>query len=440
MSLTSPLMAKKLLSLFIPVILTLASASSPLAETASPKPLPPGFKMLQYHEVKSNAAAERSTRPIMIEHFEIPLELIDVSMAKRIPKNVASSLIFKKNGKPYLRWIINPEDTKWHKEVESYLKEKGVEAARGRYFTAYQTASRSYFLVDPKTGAVFSAKVSTDKTGGQWTDKKQTWEDAKQVRLAYEYIMDAIKSRGGLGNGVLIDEPAAFGLSKINHGFLIRTYDALLNNPNLRLIPGFSVLHEEFGRELAERNGAKDPAAFWNEHYNKPLARALAELYAISGMQFDSPHSQNFLVELDEKGRPQGRIAMRDFGDAFVTEEAVKAARRGDLAKAWEPSNVTKESLRVSIGLLHGNKSPSWINENIYKGYSRDFYSEFEKEFQRTTGVDISKSSHPIFRSHLYFTKNYSIVSKSGLEYLKWLKNGRPRMGLTCRDAFRKAI
>ncbi|HRP08704.1 MAG TPA: 3'-5' exonuclease, partial [Gemmatimonadales bacterium] len=73
-----------------------------------------------------------------------------------------------------------------------------------------------------------------------------------------------------------------------------------------------------------------DPAAFWNEHYNKPLARAIAEFAAITGMSYDSPHSQNFLVELDAGNRPTGRIVLRDFGDATLVrlEENYRSTRQ----------------------------------------------------------------------------------------------------------------
>lgn len=430
----APFLFRKALSFFVVFAFlasTLATASQNHTQVAE---LPEPFKVLQVHEAKSNAVAERSTDPVMIEHYEVPLRIVDVSIANRIPSEIVSSLIFEKNGEKYLRWIINPEDTKWHKEVAQYLKSRGIPVIRGQYFTAYQTASRSYLVVDPKTGVTFSVKVSTNNTGGHWRDKKQTWEDAKQVRMAYEYITEEIKNRGGLKHGILIDEPAAFGLRAIDQGMLIRTYD-VLHNGETRLVPGFSVLHEAFGRYLATLNGSTDPADFWNEHYNKPLARALAELYAFTGMQYDSPHSQNFLVEIDRKGRPTGRIAFRDFGDAYLTSDALEANRRTELVRHWEKDNVRRSDINVAVGLLHGNVNPSWINQFVYTRYGMDFFDEFEREFKRVTGVDISNKT-PMAAKGLYFSKTYSTEPAAGQEYLEWLRSGHP---ISCRIVFKAA-
>lgn len=427
---------RKVVSVFI-VFGLLVSALATASQNQKPvAELPKPFEILQLHEAKSNAVAERSTKPIAIEHFEIPLRIVEVDVAKRIPKEILSSLIFEKNGEKYLRWIINPEDTKWHREVAQYLRSKGIPVIKGQYFTAYQTASRSYLVVDPKTGATFSVKVSTNNTGGHWTDKKQTWEDARQVRWAYEYVHDQIRRRGGLKHGILIDEPAAFGLPAIDQGMLVRTYSVLEKGRSF-LLPGFAVLHDAVGRNLAFANGSNQPAEYWNEHYNRPLARALAELYAITGMQYDSPHSQNFLVEFDLDGRPTGRIGIRDFGDVYVTAEALEANGRSDLVRNWDTDNLRRGVFDVAIGLLHGNINPSWIDGEIYTRYAYDFFNEFEREFKRVTGIDLGTTRTPMSLQALYFSKRYLTDSEEGQKYLEWLRIRQPG---SCRHIFKKAM
>src|SRR3954468_5502541 len=78
---------------------------------------------LVYFETQANAVSKRSDHAIKIEHFEIPLSVIEKLQSDSSDKGALESLIFKKeDGKQYVRWIINPEDTKWHKDVEKWLK------------------------------------------------------------------------------------------------------------------------------------------------------------------------------------------------------------------------------------------------------------------------------------------------------------------------------
>lgn len=426
----------------VSILVLLGFIFSAFADTQPTTPqlddLPDLFKILQVHEVSVNALSVRSTEPVALEHYEIPLRAVETDISSRLSENIKSSLIFEKNGEKYVRWIINPEDTKWHLEVAEHLRSKNIPVVKGQYFTGYQTASRSYLVIDPKTKATFSLKVSTNHTGGQWTDKKQEWEDAKQIRTAYDYVFDAIKKHGQLKHAIVIDEPAAFGLPAIDQAMVVRTYD-VLERGNSILIPGFSVLHGLYGERFAARHNSNDPAAFWNEHYNKPLARAMAELYAITGMQYDSPHSQNFLVELDFNGKPTGRIAFRDFGDAFVNPEALEAHGRPDLAEKWDKDNIKPKVLDVGVGLLHGNYWPKWIPQEIYQAYAHDFFKVFESEFKRITGSDIGKNVTDISinSTGTYYTKYYPTDSVEGQRYLNWL---RRHSSLSCRAIFKQAM
>ena len=84
----------------------------------------PEVDALVKFETRGNADAARNPNMIPIEHYEIPLDQLEADISKRIPVDVRDSLIFEKDGRKYVRWLINPEDTKWHKEVEKWLDRK----------------------------------------------------------------------------------------------------------------------------------------------------------------------------------------------------------------------------------------------------------------------------------------------------------------------------
>ncbi|MGZ3772329.1 MAG: ferric iron reductase [Pseudobdellovibrionaceae bacterium] len=377
-------------------------------------------------ETHSNAVASRDSNFVKLEHYEIPLELVVSNIALRSNPEFVNSMIFEKNGKKFVRWVINPEDTKWYKEVEAFLIKHNIQPVHHKHFIGYMTASRSYIAVDPKTGAEFSVKVSTDKTGGNWRDKKQTLEDGEQIRMMTDFVNKQVKSQPELKNIILADEPIVFGIKDIDHGMVIRSYEELTKSGK-RYVPGFSIMHEKFGKDLALANGSSDPAAYWNEHYNKPLARALAEFFALTGMAYDSPHSQNFLVELDEKNRPTGKIVLRDFGDTYLATDFFKAVHREDILKTWEQSNLQTGSIGISVGVLHGNTPPSWMNinsntANSYDGWGQDFFIEFEKEFKQQTGIDIATANPQRERRSMgsfYITKRYSLTNDEGKTFLE---------------------
>ncbi|MFS4461139.1 hypothetical protein [Bdellovibrio sp. HCB2-146] len=384
-------------------------------------------------EVHSNAVATRSNQFTRIEHFEIPLELVEKDIAERANKGFIDSMIFERDGKKYVRWVINPEDTKWYKEVEKFLLQNNIQPVRKTHFVGYMTASRSYIVVDPKTGAEFSIKMSTDRTGGNWRDKQQTWDDAKQIRMMTDFVDQQVKTQPKLKNIILLDEPMAFGIKSIDQAMVIRSYEAL-KGTGKRYVPGFSIMHENFGKKLALANGNTDVAAYWERNYNRPLARALAEFFALSGMTYDSPHSQNFLVELDSKNKPTGKIVLRDFGDTYLNKEFFQAVGRNDILTAWEQSNIKQGYIPAAVGILHGNKAPSWMEMNAtydiptkdsYNQWGKEFFFEFGQEIEKQTGVKLTASAPR--RSGNYVQSALSTADGPGFAFLNLVKNGQQR-------------
>lgn len=403
------------------------------------------MNLLVQLETKANAAATRSSDPVALENYEIPLKLIESSIADRANPEFINSMIFERDGQKFVRWLINPEDTKWHLEVEKFLLQNNISTARKKHFTGYMTASRSYIAVDPISKAEFSIKMSTDKTGGNWKDKQQTWDDANQIRMMTDFVMDQLKSQPKLANIVLLDEPMAFGIKGIDQAMVLRSYEALTNSKKT-YVPGFSIMHEKFGRQIALANGSNDPASYWNENYNKPLARALAEFTAITGMTYDSPHSQNFLVELDANNKPTGKIVLRDFGDTYLISDFFEAIKRTDILKVWDQHNLRRGYIPMQVGILHGNKAPNWIDMvgngvNSYNKWGVEFFKEYEKEFLRQTGVNL-KLSDPVTqvsRKDAYIQSPYKLTSEEGKKFFSLtnlLKQRDHLMEKTCSYLF----
>lgn len=363
-------------------------------------------KKLAYWETQANAIDQRPFKKVSVENYEVPLELVESDLADHLSHDIKDSLIFEKDGKKYVRWIISPEDNKWHKEFEKYLLSKGVSIERHQYFQAYYTASRSLLVEDPKTGAEFSAKVSTDKTGGVYQDKKLPYGEAMESGKFTEYVRGISNRIGGFQNFEIMDEPAVFGIKDVDQGMVVRSLNDLPIEGHYYL-PGFSALHDKVGKELALLSGSTDPAAFWNEHYNKPLARAMAEFSAFTGMNYSSPHSQNFLIELDKDFKPTGKIVFRDFTDSNINRKFFKQIGRQDLVDAYD-TWLLKVNIHAKVGLLNGGLEPSWLPDDVYDKWSKDFYNAFEEEFSKITGAPIAELQKVAMQtSASYFNKIY---------------------------------
>jgi hypothetical protein len=262
--------------------------------------LTPNAQKLIHYETKANAVSLRDSNAIPMPHFEIPLELLELDFAKRLSPEIRNELIFRKDNKDYVRWILNPEDTVWFLEVQKEFKKNGLDLEKKFYFTGYKTASRSYIVEDPRKTVQFSVKSSTNVTGGKWADKKQPVGEAIDSRLNADFLSD-IQAQLKFDHIVILDEPAIIKITAIDQAMVIRDLAELNNQASNKIyVPGFSVLHDEVGREIALKNGSNNPEEFWREHYIKAVGTALGEFAARTGMQFDSPHSQNFLVELDQ--------------------------------------------------------------------------------------------------------------------------------------------
>lgn len=376
-----------------------------------------GAERLVFFETRVNAVASRNNEAIPMPHYEIPLNLLDVDFSNRMSDEVKKHFIFEKDGQKYVRWVLNPEDTKWFSQVSEHIKEKGITLSKEYYFTGYQTASRSYIVEDPGKTMQFSVKSSTDKTGGYWADKKQPVGEAIDSRLNADFL-DYVQKKLRFEHAIILDEPAILKLPAIDQAVVFRDLNAL-NNPSSDKVylPGFSALHDSVGREIAFKNGSKDPYAFWTEHYIKATGRALGELAARTGMQFDSPHSQNFLVEMDANLKPTGRIVLRDLADLYIYE---KFARRlhpeaDKYFKSFSQKGNILDHIAAGFGPLHGNTAPKWVDASQYSQWKDVFFNEFELTFEKITGLEKQDYKHSSTRNQngQYFGAQYKIEGRT---------------------------
>lgn len=382
-------------------------------------------KLINY-ETLSNAASTRSNTLVKLPHVEIPLDLVGVDFAKRIDLKIADSLIFGLNNKKYVRWILNPEDTKWSDVLIAHFKEKhGLILERKYYFNGYMTASRSYIAEDPINGSQFSVKSSTNSTGGNWKDKKQPIGEAIDSRLMSDFLHSQNKLRQ-FQHFTFLDEPAILSVQDLDQAVVIRDLGELKKaDSKFFYLPGFSALHETTGKLIAARNGSNDPYQFWTEHYVKVAGRALGELAARSGLQFDSPHSQNFLIELDLNMKPTGRLVLRDMADLYIDKNFFLALEGPDsptISKFTQKENILKR-LAAGFGPLHGNSYPSWISPENYSKWKDIFFADYERTFKDISGFDLKVLDVKAYQSGEYFTSSYDLTkSPNFASYFERLK------------------
>lgn len=374
-------------------------------------------------ETTSNGASLRSPQKVNIYHYEIPLnettqKLLTSDISKNTPPEIINSLIFTKKGTQYLRWIINPEDTKWAPQVEEWLRKNNLDTQKHLYFTGQQTSSRSYIISDPKSKSYFSIKVSTDHAGGLWNDKNLPISDAVDARNL-STIIESVADRMQFNYFVPLIEPFMYGIKDLDQAMVVRLLNDVAKGTKYYL-PVFSALHETTGKEIALLNGSNDPVAYWKEHLVIPLAKAYAEYMAFFGMSYDSPHGQNFLIELDEHKKPTGKIIFKDFSDSYLVKDFYQGSYREKLLKVFYHDNI-KDDLHVSIGLLHGNNPPSWINNYQYKELNETFFKTYEKELSTILHLKTTISSVYTWKENFsYYSKKYEHNANLKTHFTDW--------------------
>lgn len=410
--------------------------------------LPKNIQQWILWETHSNGAGNRSAEEIAIKHFEIPLSKLEAAIGKNLEPNLLKSLIFEKNGESYVRWIINPEDTEWAGDLGAHLRKLEIDSTMHFYFKGYLTASRSLVIYDPEMKTYFSAKVSTNKTGGKWQNKKLNSKQAEQTSYVNKE-MNNLEKRVNFTNASFMHEPLAFSMAEIDQGMVIRSLEIFALNPNKYYLPGFSAVHEDTGAKIAKLNGSDNPAEFWMKHGVGPLAKANAEFVALTGRAPEAGHWQNHLIELDENFKPTGKIIFRDFADADIFKN-VQEHFTDTTSLAWWPENHVKETLTIQAGPLRGNKAPEWLPWESEKTLSMQnwldrYFEIFHQEFSKITGIPLDEIAPKVINDSFNVTRlmDYSNPQTPGwknyYQFAECLQGlSHTRSGVTCPDHFKK--
>ena len=383
-----------------------------LLDTPTASAAPSNVEQWIEWETHGNAVSSRPSESFWLDHYEIPLRLLNWSFSEKLDPHIRQALLFEKDGETYVRWIIHPEDTKWFKVLRVFLRDNDLSVNVHHTLRGHYTASRSLVVENPEdNGFIFSLKTSTDSTGGAMLqDKKLTLDETLQTQKASDYIFDTIP-RVPLRHLEFFEEPAAVGIKGEDQAFIVRSL-ALFSQGNRFYLPGFSALNDAVGVDIAKLNGSDNPEAFWREHYNRNLARALAEFAAYFGLAPDSPHSQNFLVELDAKMKPTGRIVIRDLGDSYALIDWFNAIEHLDFIHKWDPTFVSRGELKIEMGVQQGTPYPKWMSDEIYDQWGVDFFEAFEAKFSELTQIPMSElRPTQLQRNEAYFGKRYSTRS-----------------------------
>lgn len=418
-----------------------------LMQEAPPKKLSQAAQALVDAETRFNMVANRSNKPFWIEHLEIPLAALGKLSSKGLDPKIRDSLIFKKNGVDTVRWVLNPEDTKYGLEMESLLKAQGLDATRKRYFIGYLTASRSCIVQDPVSGVIFSIKSSTNVTGGNWRDKKMEAREAEETDAMNDYLMSNFKASENSALR-LVAEPLGFTFAPANQSISIRQYDAFNSKTGRFLVPLFSTLHETFGAEIARKQG-RLPEEFWAHAAIERTSIALAELGLNYGLIPDSAHGQNFLVEFNREGTPTGKIYVRDFVDSYLVQPLV-AAQGGkrviDLYKANEPEYLLTNRLNGYFGPFHGSRPPSWVSspDKYMKRFHKAYTATAERILNGKQLTALAVGPNGLYGNwsgggtpDSYYTATLDV--KNNRRFQQLIAQRTPRATAECNSIFEKA-
>lgn len=362
--------------LFLVFIAAQALANVPeelYLKTTPPVQLPMAARYMVYLENKQNPAGTKSEKPFWIEHIEIPLSYIQEDAGKGLNQQIHESLLFTNSeGVKMVRWILNPEDTVWGNEVIENLKAKGLHVERKRFFIGYTTSSRSCLVQNPETGVVFSIKTSTNVTAGNWKDKKETVRAAKAGRMMSDYIAENYQAKDNRTLSI-VKEPLAYYIPEVDQGIIVRQYDHFFKNVEGRkLVPVFSFVERlEYYAQKSEYQGSLQE--FFNETLVKRGGQVTAELFLNYGIVYNSPHGQNFLIELDRNEKPTGRIYARDYADSHLFEPIMKARPLGaDVLEHYKTfvngsNTIMTESASLFFGPYYNGsmKIPSWVTHPL---------------------------------------------------------------------------
>lgn len=398
--------------------------------TAPPVALPNSARYMVYLETSENPVGRRSPRPFWIEHLEIPLRYLQEDKGERLDRRVHESMLFTNDqGEKTVRWILNPEDTTYGDQIIEKFREMGVNLQRKRYFIGYSTSSRSCIVQDPRSGTTFSIKSSTDNTAGSWNDKKETVRAARAGRLMSDHI-DRSRHEAHNTSLALVHEPLAYYLNGVDQGIIVRQYDHFLRrSQDLKLVPVFAYVHraEFYARKAGSAGPVQD---FIERTLVQPGGVATAELFLHYGIVYNSPHGQNFLVEVDKDEKPTGKLYARDYADSHLFEPIFSRTDHGRAVLehyrtfTGNHNQILTETIPLRFGPYHNGSfdKPSWVTneQNLIDRFKSSLLTRISTTVRYATGTPAALAS--TYSSYVnYWQENINLQDNAALK--QWVEH-----------------
>ncbi|MDB9786522.1 hypothetical protein OAB57_00305 [Bacteriovoracaceae bacterium] len=345
----------------------------------------------------------------MPKYFLVPMELIDTHRAEpEVFTDIENALIVtKKNQMKYLRWFVNPDDRKYVETMGQFLKKEGYDHSLHIYpgeqldeQLGYRSASRSSLIVPvEKNLKPFFYKSSTNNTAGHWSDKKVNGNQVRKAvistqlsnRVRWDYIPDS--------NLVTFKEPVGYVIEDsilnqhgLDQGIVFRDFGEYGNDDRRQLIPGFTIIHETMGPEIAAKNSkhknANKPSEYWKEFYAIPFGKASADFIFLHQLQVSSNHSQQYLIQIDKNFRPKKEFFFRDFNDSDYLTSMWTSPVHKEFRRQWM-IDYSATKLEFVFGLFKGSELPSWMKGYRVDDWAKASLQAFEKRFSHNLGVSV---------------------------------------------------
>ncbi|RZA08638.1 MAG: hypothetical protein EOP11_04245 [Proteobacteria bacterium] len=329
-----------------------------------------------------------------IEFFEFPEKEL-LALEGKYPHEMNGSAAqlarqyvrFEKDGVPHVRWFIHPLADSRASKIATILKGRyGIEPKPTMGDTKFHfTSSRSLVLFDGDYDHAISMKASLPAAEGPFKNKEIHLKEFSAWSRLNKYISSVVPG-GRTENMVLQHEPYGLGMKvgPYEDAFLFRDLSELTSEKKY-LLPAFAVLNEKTGAAIAKLNGSDDPLKFWEKNLIEPLAKGMAELRAQSGAEHTSAHSQNLLVELDERMKPTGKVVLRDFDfyiDAPVLKKLNNAISDVKGVAATDGKQYHTFALRNGLQDL-----PSWMTEADYGRLTQNYFDTYRARFNEVVGL-----------------------------------------------------
>lgn len=331
--------------------------------------------------------------------FLIPGRLLEVRTLD--PQSIDKLVWGKRDNEVYFRWFLHPEDVEVRKRIRAFLLKNGESAEVIHEGTGWLTSSRTC-LVSPGGGRddfYVKSSIAQFLGAGFSNDRDKTVDLGEGIKsfvgsqaVARGLEMDVERRFRRQPERLTAFEPmldaAYLGIRELNLATVLRLAPKK-KFQKMFYVPAFSVLHRTLGPKLAKLNGNANPllsgsvAGYWEQHLVQPMGRAIAELLFTSGLISENPHSQNYVLELDENFAPTGKVLIRDFADSL----ALRVCKNSLVSRFWTDARqyIDQFTIRWFI-LFHGSKYV-WASEEMKEYWRRGYFKSFLGRFSELIGI-----------------------------------------------------